>query len=267
MTVEREQPRAHQFAQTNLQLYNQLRGAGYGQDDLALIRRCYDLAVKLFAGSFRPTGKPFLAHLVGTASVLAEERETAVIVGAGLLHAAYAYGDFALAHRLPGRRRRKLREATNVAVEMLVARYTRFEWNSPVMSALVRQAGSLPAQDRDVVLIRLANELEDMLDLGLRYCGKGDERGLTSGQDLDVAISLARAVERPRLAKALQQALTENRTGPPPPQVLRRNGTAFFRITPGSQRVRYSFQALRLARGWASWALKEVRARGQAPSS
>lgn len=51
-------------AQTNLQLYNQLYDTRWSAADLAAARTVYELDVQLFAGRFRPNGKPFVAHLV-----------------------------------------------------------------------------------------------------------------------------------------------------------------------------------------------------------
>jgi hypothetical protein len=59
------------FAQTNLQLFHQLRNAGYDEADLVCIHQAYQLACQVFTGFFRGSGKPFIAHLVGTASILA----------------------------------------------------------------------------------------------------------------------------------------------------------------------------------------------------
>ena len=76
------------IAQTNLALYQQLHDLGYTPEKLADIREAYELATALFAGRFRPCGRPFTAHLVGTASVLAKLGAPAAVVAAGLLHAA-----------------------------------------------------------------------------------------------------------------------------------------------------------------------------------
>src|SRR5262249_37248363 len=83
-----------QPAQTNLDLYRQLHGLGHREQDLLRIRDCYRLALSLFPDRFRANGKPFIAHLVGTASILAAAGARPEIVAAGLLHAVYDNGDF-----------------------------------------------------------------------------------------------------------------------------------------------------------------------------
>src|SRR5262245_55818099 len=82
------------YAQTHLQLLNQLRDHGYSSADLVSVERAHAYARELFTGSYRASGKPFICHLIGTASVLASLTMPVTAVAAGLLHAAYPLGDF-----------------------------------------------------------------------------------------------------------------------------------------------------------------------------
>ncbi len=84
-------------AQTNLSLYRQLHDAGYTHSDVIWVRDAYELAATLFAGQYRGSGKPFVAHLVGTASILAAIDAPPSAVVAGLMHAVYTHGDFGVA--------------------------------------------------------------------------------------------------------------------------------------------------------------------------
>src|SRR5438128_1493384 len=81
-----------QIAQTNLQLYNALRAKGLPPDDLALVNRAYELSTSLYSGYFQADGKPFVAHSVGVASILAELDLPTEIIAVGLLHTAYGTG-------------------------------------------------------------------------------------------------------------------------------------------------------------------------------
>src|SRR5215831_7070802 len=165
------------YAQTNLQLYAQLRRSSAAESDLAEVRRGYDLAMHLCPASFRGSGKPLLAHLVGTASILAWLGQPSRVVTAGLLHAVYAFGDFGDASRGAGdARRTRVREAVGGAVEDLVFRYTYFDWNANTIPAIRERVSSLSTGEREVLVIRLANELEDHLDCGVLYCGNGEQR-------------------------------------------------------------------------------------------
>ena len=96
------------YAQTNLQLHAQLLDLGCSIEDREYLAAGYRLAADLFSGQYRGSGKPFVAHLVGTASILAATKASATVVAAGLLHAAYDQGDFGLG--LLGRHPNKRRE-------------------------------------------------------------------------------------------------------------------------------------------------------------
>src|SRR5258706_2494515 len=78
----------HRFPQTNLQLYRHLAEVGYAAADIASAGRAYELALELFPGTYRGSGKPFLAHLVGTAGIVAGPRTRAALIATGVLHPA-----------------------------------------------------------------------------------------------------------------------------------------------------------------------------------
>ena len=82
----------HRYAQTNLQLYGQLGAAGWTEPQLALVASGYELAMEICGASFRPNGKPFMCHLVGTASIVASWVAPVDEVVCGLLHSAYTHG-------------------------------------------------------------------------------------------------------------------------------------------------------------------------------
>lgn len=79
----------HFYAQTILQLYGQPQRQAYSIVEISLVR-----ASSLFTGRFQYSGKPFIAHKGGTASVLGSLRLPAPLVAAGLLHNVYRQGDF-----------------------------------------------------------------------------------------------------------------------------------------------------------------------------
>ena len=198
------------YAQTNLQLYAQLRRSNADESDLALVRRGYDLAMHLCPSSFRASGKPLLAHLVGTASILASLGQPARVVTAGLLHAVYVFGDFGDASRGSGEARRaRVRQAIGADAEALVFRYTHFEWNAGTIPGIRARASALSAGEREVLLIRLANELEDHLDCGVLYCGNGEQRREYIRSPLNQSVDMARVLGETQLADALDEAFRE----------------------------------------------------------
>jgi predicted HD phosphohydrolase len=63
-----------------------LRLAQYSEAALNYLCNIYDFALQIFTGRLRGSGKPFLSHLVGTASILATLDAPTRVVAAGLLH-------------------------------------------------------------------------------------------------------------------------------------------------------------------------------------
>ena len=146
------------FAQTNLQLYNQMVKAGYQETDILLVIDAYQLAAKIFNGCYRRSGKTQIAHLIGTASIMVWLKRSTTTVAAALLHAAYAEGDFG------GKSiRRELRKATSPEVQQLIAAYYRLPWSyEPTqVSEVITKISHMIDAEREVVLLRVVNELED----------------------------------------------------------------------------------------------------------
>jgi (p)ppGpp synthase/HD superfamily hydrolase len=165
-----------EIAQTNLQLYRQLLQREWDESALQLVAEAYQLAVVLFTARFRPSRKPFVCHLVGTASVVAAQGARAEIVVAALLHAAYDQGDWGDGAKgaTPGRRK-VLRRVIGKESEAVVHRYTATTWNPVSINDLLPIVDELADLDRNVIVLRLANEVDDMSDLGLRLSAKGDQ--------------------------------------------------------------------------------------------
>jgi hypothetical protein len=72
-------------------LREQAIARGYGRDEIGRIEASADYATTLYDGLYRPDGRPFLNHAIGTASALVRYELQADIVQAGLLHAAYTH--------------------------------------------------------------------------------------------------------------------------------------------------------------------------------
>ncbi len=82
------------YAQTKIQLLEQLRDGGYTEADLVLVLRAYAVAAELVSCRFQGNNNSFIAHLVGVASIAAAHGAGAEIVAVALLHSAYRNGDF-----------------------------------------------------------------------------------------------------------------------------------------------------------------------------
>lgn len=226
------------YAQTNVQLLNQLRRGGYTVEDLETICRAYGCATELFSGAYRGSGKPFVAHLVGTASVLASLQLPIVTVAAGLLHAAYAFGDFGAGWLgLSDVKRRRLREHVSEPIEDLVVRYTLQRWEPGTPAAWLASLASGAAIDRDVALLRLANEVDDHFDAGILFCRGAAER-LHRVETLRASwIELAQRLGYPALAAALEQVIADCLSGDVE-EVLHTHSDAAF-VVPTISRFRW----------------------------
>jgi len=164
----------HGFAQTNVQLLNEMRAAGYTTHDLEAVRAGYDAASLLFAGRFRPSGKTILAHLVGTASVLAAYGAHAPLVTAGLVHASYTRGGFPEGSRSDyDAQRHWLRSRVGVLAEAIVHEYRRLDraWITHVVHTDIDR---LPLNVAYAILLRIANLIEERLDHQFAYYGMAE---------------------------------------------------------------------------------------------
>lgn len=232
----------HRYAQTNLQLYAQLRAGGYATSDVEAIGHAYRIACRLFTGRFRGSGKTFLAHLIGTASIVVGEGAPVPVIAAGLLHAAYQQGDFGCAwRRCRGRRRDELVGVIGAQAEELVVAYTAMAWNGRSVAQLAGHSGALTAKERHVLLLRLANELEDQLDLSPHYCGNSLRRAARLIEIGEACVGLARELGYGQLAEELSRAISACQSHQVP-DALRSDSASSFTLIPGSARPRMALQ-------------------------
>jgi (p)ppGpp synthase/HD superfamily hydrolase len=207
------------YAQTNIQLFNQLYRSQYSELDLQYIKQAYTFGQELFTSLSRGSGKPFMCHLVGTASILASLHAPIQIVTAGLLHASYIYGQWS-GDDGPGItecKRRKVRAVVGYETEGLIAQYTRLKWNKNTIPSIYEGLENLDHQARQVLLVRLANELEDHLDGGVLYCGNAEQRLEYICSSLYLSVEIAQRIHYPQLAAALEDAFRETITQQLPP--------------------------------------------------
>jgi len=234
------------YAQTNLQLYAQMLGVAYPADAIDRVRAAYELALPLFTGAYRGSGKPFISHLVGTASILASVRARMPVVAAGLLHAAYTSGEFGTGWRggAPWKRGR-LVTAVGVEVEDLVTRYTALRWTAHTIPGIHDRLDAMDESERDVLLIRLANELEDHADLGVLYCSNADRRRTYVSSSLYRCVDMAARLGFPDLATALDGAFKETLSAAVPP-AFRRAESESFLLAPASHGLHLAVQVRRI---------------------
>ena len=212
------------YAHTNIQLYQQLQGEGYSKKEVGRVCQAYDLARELFSCQYRPSGKTLLSHLVGTASILGTMRVPCELVVAGLLHAAYAHGDFGgLRTGISNRKRRKVRMVIGEIAEAYIAQYALLTWNYQTILTSGQNLSNLSQVERNILVMRLANELEDHLYKGILYCSNaiGRQKGV---QVLDnLLVELATSLGYPNLGAELEGIFRPIRHHPIPIGLIPRN--------------------------------------------
>jgi (p)ppGpp synthase/HD superfamily hydrolase len=158
------------YAQTNIQLFNQLQRDGYRDGQLRLIADAYILATRLFAARFELSGKCFMAHAIGTASILSANVAPAELIAAGLLHNVYRNGDFGDYRKtITAAKRKRITNTVGQAVELCVYRFAVQRWNAERLRATYAQLSGMQELDRQVVLLYLADQLAKHLGLEILY--------------------------------------------------------------------------------------------------
>ena len=241
-----ELPIIRQIAQTHLQLFEQMRSNGYSAAELVMVAEAYRTATKLFAGRFRPCGRPFVSHLVGTSAILVWLKAPMPIVIAALLHAAYQEGDFANSlEGISARKRKELREAIGAEAEELVAAYTAGSRSLAGIMASYARFHQMSSAERDILLIQLANELDDYRDLASNHAANADERIAVIRQCGSQQADMAEWLGRPALAQALRETYAESIAAFIPKPLLSEFAYG-YEIVPNSCQVRYNILARRL---------------------
>jgi len=198
-------------AQTITKLLREIQLGGGNDELLRTVLRAYELAMRLFTGSYSGSGKTTIAHLVGTASILHELHAPTAVVAAGLLHSAYMTGDFGDGDfRITRTKREKVKSAIGSSVEEYMFRFANLRWWPNTIPSIFASMDTLGSLDRDVLLIRLADDLDRHRDLGALYL----YRDSTEAREFirscgDTTMVMARKLGYPALAEGLDQVFRE----------------------------------------------------------
>ena len=196
------------YAQTNLQLFKQLQDSGYSERDQLAVCDAYKFAVEIFTASFRPSGKTLLAHLIGTASIACWLHSRVELINAGLLHAAYTLSDFGGFAPLKAKRQ-IVSSRFGKGTEELIFAYLNLDWSTEKIKECDERFVLLTPIQRDALLLRLMNELEDCLDLGVLYCANSEQRCSYLANWGTVMVELANRLEQPALAAEMNSLFKE----------------------------------------------------------
>jgi hypothetical protein len=150
------------------------RARGYLAFDIKKIMSAHWTALGLSNGGYRPCGRPFLNHLIGTASVLVHYGFESRLVQAALLHAAYS-------HAPPGETPRAAIEAVTRAlggpghtVERLVHAYTIRAARWRRLAPLENWQDVALMAEIDIAVMAIANAIDMHLSGEVRTTGRTD---------------------------------------------------------------------------------------------
>lgn len=165
-------PTTSLLPQTNIQFYSWVYALGYSSDDLAYFHRVYDLSQKLFGCKFRASGKPFIAHLVGTAAALSLEKPPPWVIGYALCHLAVDNGQYRFGRSLAAKREQFASVVGPEAIALDEAYRITQSCPEDQLAAVFSGEVTPSSCQWYALMVWLANELEDYLDNGLRFSGK-----------------------------------------------------------------------------------------------
>lgn len=206
------------FALTYPQLMNQALAAKREPAELLRLREVHAFAERMCDGVYRAQGVPLLCHLVRTASIVLAERQPLRVVLAAHLHAAYLLHQFEGSGRRPpgAARREELRRVAGDDVEEILWAYPRVPFLEP--DALARHLERFeehPPLTRDVLVVRLANELEDRLDDALSYTMDASAREFAAEHGRRM-LTLARRLGLVEMADELDEVFRRDGSWSPP---------------------------------------------------
>jgi glycosyltransferase involved in cell wall biosynthesis len=147
-------------------LIRQCLDNGHSREEVRDLNKVFDVASALHLSSLRRSKKTFIEHLVRTASILLHHRAPFDLVKAALLHAIYLERTTSANH-LPStaQNRTLIKNIVGNKVEAIVYHY------ALATRSLLRQKitepeliGEFPIVRAQAAVVRIANDIEDLLD-------------------------------------------------------------------------------------------------------
>ena len=149
------------------------------------------------------------------------------------------------------RARAALAEAVGADTEDLVVRYHRLAWTTDTIAGLRARLDALSGAERAVTLMRLANDVDDHLDLGVLYCADAERRLREMRARRVPCVAMAEALGGPELRDALAAAYADVERADLPAMLRRTDGSS-YRLPPASHQTRPRV-ALSHLLAWRPW--------------
>ena len=224
--------------QSTVQLFEQLRDRSLLAPDLHRLRIACTAALELFAGRMHPTGKPYIAHCTGAAGILCALGAEPDVIVAGLLHGAYMWGDFGAGRVLMPLKRRHLRRRVGARAEHYIHAFSTLAWNPEAVGRLVGTLATREPEQRTVVLMRLASELDNIRQRSLLYRRDAESACESLRVKGPLMATLADELGFPALSRALASSVAATLTALAVAPELRNRLGAHALLVPASSRLR-----------------------------
>ena len=160
------------IARTNVELMNQLIRQGRSETTLKRVYDAYDLAVDLYSGYFHGDGKPFIHHGIAVAGITAHLDQPDDLVVAAVVHNIYGNGDFGDGEKnvVTPARQARVRAVVGRRVDDLLIRFRELRLRRS-LDRILQEFDTLSEDDRQLLLMDLADHCEKFLDGALAYYG------------------------------------------------------------------------------------------------
>lgn len=159
------------------------------------------------------------------------------LVAAGIVHGAYRRGDFGWWRMFLQFQRQPLRSTLGAQVEEYVYRFRGMPWRLEAAREMLSRLDRLERIDRDVLLLQLANDLDNASHGSLLYCADADRRREQLLRKGPLLVEIADRLGVPKLARALAAAIEQTATDDVLP-ALRWQLTGTRLVVPASARPR-----------------------------
>ena len=128
----------------------------------------------------------------------------------GLLHSAYAFGDFGSGiGGITAAKRRFLVAELGRDNEAMIHAYALYRVRPETYARVLEQSASIDEMEQDMLIAHLANTLEDaLLD---NYIYSGPKKRKRCESKLPEAIAMAKAIQNPELADELSRCLQQHK--------------------------------------------------------
>ncbi len=189
--------------QTFAGLMLQAKENNYAREEVGALARAASLAMQLTDGMYRPCGRPFLNHLIGTASVMVFFGLELHIVLAGMLHAAFTHGPLNRSVENDALLRNRFACLGNLAEQVAELAWV-YDRRGALYREIIQNGATLESLTMGAVnifLIESANDIDTHLSLEV---AASKRRDVPAGPLLDYMNSACEAIGLPGMAATLK---------------------------------------------------------------